>query len=57
VALDALNPQVVARLARVLERWRAYAPHLLESMHRALMTVPAQVRSRDVIEVVGKALA
>ncbi|WP_144005137.1 aminopeptidase N C-terminal domain-containing protein, partial [Paraburkholderia tropica] len=56
VALDALNPQVAARLARMLERWRAYVPALREPMRGALAAVAGQVGSRDVIEVVRKAL-
>ncbi|MBB2984416.1 hypothetical protein FHX57_007457 [Paraburkholderia tropica] len=56
MALDALNPQVAARLARMLERWRAYVPALREPMRGALAAVAGQVGSRDVIEVVRKAL-
>jgi len=57
VALDALNPQVAARLARMLERWRAFIPALREPMRAALETVAQRVKSRDVLEVVQKALA
>ncbi|HEV3106406.1 MAG TPA: aminopeptidase N [Trinickia sp.] len=57
VALDALNPQVAARLARSLELWRRYTPALRERMHEALERVAAQVKSRDVREIVEKALA
>jgi aminopeptidase N len=57
VALDALNPQVAARLARALELWRRYTPALRERMREALERVAAQVKSRDVREVVEKALA
>ncbi|SDV51113.1 aminopeptidase N [Chitinasiproducens palmae] len=56
LALDALNPQVAARLARVLERWRKYVPTLRDGMEAALQRVMAGARSRDVREVVGKAL-
>jgi aminopeptidase N len=57
VALDGLNPQVAARLARALELWRRYTPALRERMREALARVAAQVSSRDVREIVEKALA
>ena len=57
VALDALNPQVAARLARSLELWRRYTPALRERMREALEQVAGQVKSRDVREIVEKALA
>ncbi|HZX26577.1 MAG TPA: aminopeptidase N [Telluria sp.] len=58
VALDALNPQVAARLARALDRWRHYVPSLQERMKRALEQVAhAGKLSNDVREVVTKALA
>jgi aminopeptidase N len=58
IALDALNPQVAARLARSLDRWRKYAPALQKSMREALQKVSsAKKLSNDVAEVIGKALA
>ncbi|PMS37109.1 alanyl aminopeptidase [Trinickia symbiotica] len=57
IALDALNPQVAARLARALELWRRYTPALRERMRAALERVAAQASSRDVREIVEKALA
>ena len=57
IALDALNPQVAARLARSLELWRRYTPALRERMREALERVASQVKSRDVREIVEKALA
>ncbi len=58
IALDTINPQVAARLARALDRWRKYAPSLRPGMKDALQQV-ASVRklSNDVSEVIGKALA
>ncbi|WP_153099656.1 aminopeptidase N [Paraburkholderia hayleyella] len=56
IALDALNPQVAARLARSLELWRRFTPVLREGMHAALEKVAAQAKSRDVREIVEKAL-
>ena len=57
IALDILNPQVAARLARTLERWRKFTPALQGKMRAALEKVSAQVRSKDVREIVEKALA
>jgi aminopeptidase N len=58
IALDALNPQVAARLARSMDRWRRYAPALQDQMRSALERVArAAPLSNDVMEVVSKALA
>ncbi|WP_233863958.1 aminopeptidase N [Paraburkholderia adhaesiva] len=57
LALDAINPQVAARLARNLELWRRFTPQLREPMRAALEKVAAGVKSRDVREIVEKALA
>jgi aminopeptidase N len=57
IALDALNPQVAARLARSLELWRRYTPALREKMRETLERVAGEVKSRDVREIVEKALA
>ncbi|MEM5345120.1 aminopeptidase N [Paraburkholderia azotifigens] len=57
IALDALNPQVAARLARALELWRRFTPKLRDQMRAALEKVAAQAKSRDVREIVEKALA
>ncbi len=58
IALDALNPQVAARLARSLDRWRKYVPALQQKMRAALTKVAKSPRlSNDVLEVVTKSLA
>jgi aminopeptidase N len=58
IALNAINPQVAARLARALDRWRKYRPDLQAKMQAALKKVAdAPKLSRDVAEVVTKALA
>ncbi len=58
LALDAINPQVSARLARSLDRWRKYVPTLRDAMQDALKRVAAHPSlSRDVREIVSKALA
>ena len=58
IALDAINPQVAARLARTLDRWRKYTPVLQKSMRKALEKVSSTKKlSNDVAEIIGKALA
>ena len=57
LALDAINPQVAARLARALDRWRRFDPPRQARMRDALEQVAQRARSADVTEVVGKALA
>ena len=58
IALNAINPQVAARLARTLDRWRKYAPALQEKMRAALKQVAeTKSLSKDVLEVVTKSLA
>ncbi|MCM5572324.1 aminopeptidase N [Burkholderiaceae bacterium FT117] len=56
--LDPLNPQVAARLARALDRWRKFTPERQAAMRAALERVAAAEHlSRDVREIVTKALA
>jgi aminopeptidase N len=58
IKLDAINPQVAARLARGMDRWRRYAPALQAKMKQALEKVASRAKlSNDVLEVVSKALA
>jgi aminopeptidase N len=57
ITLDAINPQVAARLARSLDRWRKYAPELQAGMQDALRQVASHRLSKDVEEIVSKALA
>ena len=58
IALNAINPQVAARLARSLDRWRKYAPALQQKMRAALKKVSsAKSLSKDVLEVVTKSLS
>jgi aminopeptidase N len=57
LALDPINPQVAARLARALDRWRLFTQPYQNKMKAALERVAAcQTLSPDVKEVVGKAL-
>ena len=56
--LDALNPQVAARLARALDRWKKLAQPYREAAREAIARVAAKPDlSNDVREVVTRALA
>jgi aminopeptidase N len=55
--LDVVNPQVAARLARCLDRWRKFDAPRQRAMQAALEAVRDRAQSPDVLEVVGKALA
>jgi aminopeptidase N len=57
LTLDAINPQVAARLARALDRWRRFEPTRQIAMREALENVKTQAKSADVLEIVTKALA
>ncbi|MFZ6772708.1 aminopeptidase N [Undibacterium sp. SXout7W] len=58
IALNKINPQVAARLARSLDRWKKYPESLQIPMKAALAKVAdTQKLSKDVLEVVSKALA
>ena len=58
MALDALNPQVAARLARALDRWPRFVAPQRGLMREALAEVARHPGlSGDVAEIVGKALA
>jgi aminopeptidase N len=58
LALDAPNPQVAARLARALERWKKLAEPYKSAARVAIERVAAKGNlSRDVREVVTRALA
>jgi aminopeptidase N len=57
LALDAINPQVAARLARMMDRWSRYIPPLRDQMRSVLRQVSAAPSlSRDVREIISKAL-
>jgi aminopeptidase N len=57
LALDPINPQVAARLARGLDRWRHFAEPYQSQMLIALKQVAAcETLSADVKEVISKAL-
>lgn len=58
VAIDKLNPQVAARIARCFDRWRKFdagrQAHSRAALERIRDTTGL---SRDVAEIIGKALA
>ena len=56
-ALDPVNPQVAARIARNFERWRRFEPGRATLMRTALERIAAlPALSRETGEVVGRAL-
>jgi aminopeptidase N len=58
IELDAINPQVAARLARALDRWRKLAEPYRQAAKAAIERVAAKSDlSNDVREVVTRALA
>jgi len=58
LALDRINPQVAARLARAFDRWRRFDAGRQAKARAALERVrDAEGLSRDVHEIVSKALA
>lgn len=56
-ALDRINPQVAARIVTPLIQWRRFDAARQALMREALETIRGQVQSKDVYEVVDKALA
>ncbi|MDZ7919829.1 aminopeptidase N [Rhodoferax sp.] len=58
IELDGINPQVAARLARALDRWKKLAEPYRSAAQAALQRVAAKADlSNDVREVVDRALA
>jgi aminopeptidase N len=58
LALDKLNPQVAARMARGFDRWKKFDAGRQSRSRAALTRIrDAAGLSRDVAEIVGKALA
>ena len=57
IELNQINPQVAARLARGLDRWKQFAPNYQVHMKSALELIAKQDNlSSDVAEVIEKAL-
>ena len=58
LALDAINPQVAARLARALDRWQKLAEPWRSAARQAIARVAARADlSNDVREGITRALA
>jgi aminopeptidase N len=58
IELDAINPQVAARLARALDRWKKLGEPYRGAAREAIARVAAKTDlSNDVREVVTRALA
>ena len=58
IELDATNPQVAARLARAMDRWKRLTDPYRSAAHEALLRVSAKTDlSNDVREVIERALA
>ena len=58
IALNAINPQVAARLVRTLDHWKKYLPTLRKGMKSALQRVEKSKHlSKDVQELISKALS
>lgn len=57
LALDAINPEIAARLARAFDNWARFTPNAAQGMRQALETVNAHEKlSRNVNEIISKAL-
>ena len=57
IELDAINPQVAARLARALDRWSKLAEPYRSNARQAIIRVAARTDlSKDTLEVVTRAL-
>lgn len=57
LALDELNPEIAARLARAFDNWARYIPENRDAVRAALQRIQQhQTLSRNVAEIVSKAL-
>ena len=56
IALDKVNPQVAARLARALDRWKKFSEPYQSNMRVSLEEAKQHPLSNDVSEVIHKAL-
>ena len=56
LALDPLNPQIAARLLRVMSRWQRYDEDRQQHMRKALSEIAAADVSKDVYEIASKSL-
>lgn len=57
ITLDAVNPEIAARLARAFDNWAQYAPDLRDAVRQALESIRTHdPLSKNVAEIVNKAL-
>ncbi len=57
VTLDAINPEIAARLARAFDNWAQYVPDLRDAVRQALESIRDHAPlSKNVAEIVNKAL-
>ncbi len=56
LTLDALNPQIAARLLRVMSRWQRYDGQRQQAMRDALQRIANSNVSKDVYEVASRSL-
>lgn len=57
MALDAINPEIAARLARAFDNWAQYAPELRDAVRQSLESIRNHASlSKNVAEIVNKAL-
>src|SRR3546814_7119974 len=57
IALDRLNPEIAARLARAFDNWARFAQPNRAAMEQALLHIQAQASlSSNVTEIITKAL-
>nr|VFK62027.1 MAG: aminopeptidase N [Candidatus Kentron sp. UNK] len=58
LALDAMNPQIAARLLSAFSRWRAFDPERQQSMRASIHKILTQPKlSRDTYEIASKMIA
>ncbi|MCQ9616827.1 aminopeptidase N [Paenalcaligenes niemegkensis] len=56
VALDKINPEIAARLARAFDNWSQYDVPYRSQLYDALCHIQAHAKSANVAEIVNKAL-
>jgi len=57
LALDAINPEIAARLARAFDNWAQYAPELRNAVQASLETIRQHpTLSKNTAEIIHKAL-
>ncbi|MFT6624606.1 MAG: aminopeptidase N, partial [Cycloclasticus sp.] len=57
ITLDALNPQVAARLANSLSRWKKFDTHRQQLIKQQLTRIQSHTPlSQDVLEIVTRSL-